>query len=53
MIQSPDKKIEKAITLWTKVKKLKKMPLSKENDGSYKSNLFGKENDIRIYFKNE
>ena len=50
IIQSPDKKMEKAITLWTKLKKIKTMPLSKEIDGSYKVNLFGKENDIRIYF---
>ena len=48
-IQEPDKKLEKALFSWVKVNKLKALPLKKKSDGSYKINVFGKNNDIRAY----
>ena len=48
-IQDPDKKLEKALFSWVKVNKLKALPLKKKSDGSYKINVFGKNNDIRAY----
>ena len=49
-IQEPDKKLEKALFSWVKVKKLMAIPIIKELDGSYKIKLFGKSNNIRAYF---
>ena len=49
-IQKPDKKIEKALFSWVKVKKLKTLPVQNKLDGSYKIKLFDKNNDVRAYF---
>ena len=49
-IQDPDKKLEKALFSWTKVKKLKNLPIRNKPDGSYKIKLFSNNNDVRAYF---
>tara|TARA_B100000315_G_C14547273_1_gene573876 strand:+ start:104 stop:679 length:576 start_codon:yes stop_codon:yes gene_type:complete len=49
-IQDPDKKLEKALFSWTKVKKLKDLPIRNKPDGGYKIKLFSNNNDIRAYF---
>ena len=49
-IQKPDKKIEKALFSWVKVKKLKTLPVQNKPDGSYKIKLIGNNNDVRAYF---
>ena len=49
-IQDPDKKMEKALFSWVKVKKLKTLPVQNKLDGSYKIKLFDKNNDVRAYF---
>ena len=49
-IQKPDKKIEKALFSWVKVKKLKTLSVRNKPDGSYKINLIGNNNDVRAYF---
>ena len=49
-IQKPDKKIEKALFSWVKVKTLKSLPVQNKPDGSYKIKLIGNNNDVRAYF---
>ena len=49
-IQEPDKKMEKALFSWVKVKKLKTLPVKYNHDGSYKIKLIGNNNDVRAYF---
>jgi hypothetical protein len=49
-IQNPDKKIEKALFSWVKVKKLKTLPIQNKPDGSYKIKLIGNNNVVRAYF---
>ena len=49
-IQEPDKRTEKALFSWVRVNKLKALPIENNADGSYKIKLFGKTNDIRLYF---
>jgi len=49
-IQKPDKKLEKVIFSWITVNKLKSLPIKSKSDGSYKINIFGKENDVQLYF---
>ena len=52
-IQKPDKKLEKALFAWTKVKKLKAISVINKPDGSCKIKLFGKNNDIQAYFNSD
>ena len=52
-IQKPDKKLEKALFAWTKVKKLKAIRVENKPDGSCKIKLFGKKNDIQAYFNSD
>ena len=52
-IQKPDKKLEKALFAWTKVKKLKAIRVKNKPDGSCKIKLFGKKNDIQAYFNSD
>jgi len=52
-IQEPDKKLEKALFSWVKVKKLKLLPIKNKSDGSYKIKLFGNNNDVHAYFNME
>ena len=52
-IQKPDKKLEKALFAWTKVKKLKAISVINKPDGSCKIKLFGKKNDIQAYFNSD
>ena len=49
-IQEPDKKLERALFSWVRVNKLKALPIENNSDGSYKIKLFGKTNDVRLYF---
>ena len=49
-IQQPDKKLEKSLFSWEKLKKIKALPLKLEPDGGYRLKLLGKENDVRAYF---
>jgi hypothetical protein len=52
-IQEPDKKMEKALFSWVKVKKLKSLPVKYNPDGSYKIKLIGNNNDVRAYFNSD
>ena len=52
-IQKRDKKLEKALFAWTKVKKLKAISVINKPDGSCKIKLFGKNNDIQAYFNSD
>ena len=49
-IHVPNKKWEKALFSWVRVKKLKNLPVNKKPDGSYKIKLFNKNIDVRAYF---
>ena len=49
-IQEPDKKMEKSLFSWAKLKKIKALPVKLEPDGGYRLQLLGKENDVRAYF---
>ena len=49
-IHVPNKKWEKALFSWVRVKKLKNLPVNKKPDGSYKIKLFNKNQEIRTYF---
>ena len=49
-IQEPDKKLEKSLFSWVKLKKIKALPIRLELDGGYRIILLGKENDVRAYF---
>ena len=49
-IQEPDKKLEKSLFSWVKLKKIKALPDKLESDGGYRLKLLGKENDVRVYF---
>jgi len=49
-IQQPDKKLEKSLFSWVKLKKIKALPIKLEPDGGYRLKLLGKENDVRAYF---
>ena len=49
-IQQPDKKLEKSLFSWVKLKKIKALPVKLESDGGYRLKLLGKENDVRAYF---
>ena len=49
-IQQPDKKLEKSLFSWVKLKKIKALPVKLEPDGGYRLKLLGKENDVRAYF---
>ncbi len=52
-IQEPDKKLEKVLFSWTKVKTLKVLPVQNKPDGSYKLMSFGNNNEIRAYFNSD
>ena len=52
-IQESDKKLEKALFSWVKVKTLKALPVQKKSDGSYKIMSFGNKNDVRAYFNSD
>ena len=45
-----DKKLEKSLFSWVKLKKIKALPVKLESDGGYRLKLLGKENDVRAYF---
>ena len=49
-IQEPDKKLEKSLFSWVKLKKIRALPVQLESDGGYRLKLLGKENDVRAYF---
>ena len=49
-IQEPDKKLERSLFSWVKLKKIKAFPVKLESDGGYRLKLLGKENDVRAYF---
>ena len=49
-IQQPDKKLEKSLFSWVKLKKIKALPIKLEPDGGYRITLLGKGNDVRVYF---
>ena len=49
-IQQPDKKLEKSLFSWVKLKKIKALPVKLESDVGYRLKLLGKENDVRAYF---
>ena len=49
-IQGPNKKIEKALFSWVKVKRLKALPIINKPDGSCKIKLLGNNNDVWAYF---
>lgn len=49
-LQEPDKRIEKSMLSWVKLKKIKALPVKLESDGGYSINFLGNENDIRAYF---
>ena len=49
-IQEPDKKLEKVLFSWVKLKKIKTLPVKLEPDGGYRITLLGKGNDVRVYF---
>ena len=49
-IQQPDKKLEKSLFSWVKLKKIKALPIKLEPDGGYRLKLLGKANDVRAYF---
>tara|TARA_B100000315_G_C14356792_1_gene486568 strand:+ start:110 stop:679 length:570 start_codon:yes stop_codon:yes gene_type:complete len=52
-IQEPDKKLERALFSWVKVKKLKALPVKSKPDGSCKIKLFGTNNDVQAYFNSD
>ena len=52
-IQKSDKKLEKALFSWVKVKTLKALPVQKKHDGRYKIMSFGNNNDVRAYFNSD
>jgi len=49
-IQEPDKKLEKSLFSWVKLKKMKAIPVKLEPDGGYRIKLLGENNDVRVYF---
>jgi len=49
-IQNPDKRLEKILFSWIKIKKLKALPVKKISDGIYKIKLPGRSNDVMSYF---
>ena len=49
-IQEPDKQLEKSLFSWTKIKKIKTLPVKQKKDGGYQVKLLGKGNDVRAYF---
>ena len=49
-IQEPDKKLEKSLFSWVKIKKIKALPVKQKKDGGYQIKLLGKGNDVRAYF---
>ena len=49
-IQEPDKQLEKSLFSWTKIKKIKALPVKQKKDGGYQIKLLGKGNDVRAYF---
>jgi len=49
-IQEPDKQLEKSLFSWTKIKKIKALPVKQKKDGGYQIKLLGKGNDVRVYF---
>ena len=49
-IQEPDKQLEKSLFSWTKIKKIKALPVKQKKDGGYQVKLLGKGNDVRAYF---
>ena len=49
-IQEPDKHLEKSLFSWVKLKKIKTLHAKLEPDGSYRIKLFGKGNDLHVYF---
>ena len=52
-IQNPDKKLEKALFSWVKVKKLKSLPVKYNHNGSYKIKLIGNNKNVRAYFNSD
>ena len=52
-IQEPDKQLEKSLFSWVKLKKIKTLPIKLEPDGGYRITLFGRGNDVRIYFNKD
>ena len=51
--QDPDKQLEKSLFSWTKIKKIKALPVKQKEDGGYQIKLLGKENDIKAYFSTD
>ena len=49
-IQEPDNQLEKSLFSWVQYKRIKALPVTREEDGGYRIKLLGKENDIRAYF---
>jgi len=49
-IQESDKKLEKSLLSWVKLKKIKALPVKQKEDGGYQIKLLGKGNDVRAYF---
>jgi len=49
-IQEPDKQLEKSLFSWTKIKKIKALPVKQKKDGGYQIKLLGKGNDVIAYF---
>jgi outer membrane lipoprotein-sorting protein len=49
-IQESDKKLEKSLFSWVKLKKIKALPIKQKEDGGYQIKLLGKGNDVRAYF---
>ena len=49
-IQEPDNQLEKSLFFWVQYKRIKALPVTREEDGGYRIKLLGKENNIRVYF---
>ena len=50
-IQESDKKLEKSLFSWVKLKKIKALPIKQKEDGGYQIKLLGKGNDVKAYFR--
>ena len=52
-IQNPNKKLEKLLFSWVKIKKIKSLHIKIESDGSCRIKLLGNKNDVRVYFNED
>ena len=50
IIQKPDKQMERSLFSWSKVKKIKALPVELITDGKYKVALLGSGNELLVYF---